>query len=72
VPLGNGQWSRFMPIAEAERFQHQLKVERFVNMLRAGKHVIELSDDIPAMYDAQERWQQEREAGANSPTQNAD
>ena len=72
VPLGNGQWSKFMPICEALRYEHNLKVQRFLAMLRAGRQVIGLSNDFAAMYDAQDLYKKEREAAVNSPTQNAD
>ena len=66
VPLGNGKWSKFMPIAEAERFEHNLKVQRFLTMLRAGKTVIGLRNDIPAMCDAQDLYKEERESATNT------
>ena len=72
VPHGDGTWSKFMPIREAQRYEHTLKVQRFLNMLRAGKQVIGLSNDFAAMYDAQEQYQKERGTAANSPTPNAD
>jgi len=72
VPHGDGTWSKFMPVREAQRYEHTLKVQRFLTMLRAGKQVIGLSNDIPAMYAAQDLYKKEREAAVNSPTQNAD
>ena len=33
VPLGDSKWSCFIPIPEAEKFEHNLKVQRFLNML---------------------------------------
>jgi hypothetical protein len=69
VPHGDGTWSKFMPIREAEKYEHHLNVQRFLKMLRAGKHVIGLSDDIPAMYAAQNLYKKERESAANTLTQ---
>ena len=69
VPLGDGKWSRFMPIAEAEKYEHTLKVQAFLNMLRAGKRIIGLRNDIPAMKEAREQYQAERRVAANNPTQ---
>lgn len=68
VPLGDSKWSKFMPIAEAVKFEHTLKVQRFLEMLRASKTVIGLRGDMPAMYAAQEEYQKECEAAANTPT----
>jgi hypothetical protein len=50
-----------LPIPEAEKFEHSLKVQRFLMMLRAGKQVIGLRGDIPAMSDAQDLYKEERE-----------
>jgi hypothetical protein len=69
VPLDNGTWSKFMPIAEAEKYEHTLKVEQFLAMLRAGKQVIGLRGDIPAMYEAQDLYKEEREGANNTLTQ---
>jgi hypothetical protein len=69
VPLGNGQWSKFMPIREAQRYEHILKVQRFLKMLRAGKQVIGLSNDFAAMYDAQAQYKKERESVVSTLTQ---
>jgi hypothetical protein len=67
-----GKWSPFMPINDAVKFQHDCKVRRFLAMLRAGKHVIGLSDDVPAMHAAQEAYKKERESVVTTLTQNAD
>jgi hypothetical protein len=69
VPLGNGTWSKFMPIAEAQQYEHTLKVQSFLTMLRAGKQIIGLRNDIPAMEEAREMFQEEREGAINTPTQ---
>ena len=69
VPLGNGTWSKFMPLPEAKKFEHNLRVQRFLTMLRAGKQEIGLRGDIPAMMDAQDRYKEEREVATNNPTQ---
>ena len=66
VPLGDGKWSKFMPIPVAEKFEHKLKVQRFLRMLRAGKQVTGLSNDIPAMYEAQDLYKEERESAENT------
>jgi hypothetical protein len=66
VPLGNGQWSAFMPIADAQKYEHNLKVQRFLGMLRTGKQVIGLRGDIPAMYEAQDLYKEERESATNT------
>jgi hypothetical protein len=58
-----------MPILDAEKYEHTLKVQRFLNMLRAGKQVIGLRGNIPAMSDAQDRYKEEREVATNNPTQ---
>ena len=69
VPHGDGTWSKFMPVREAQRYEHTLKVQRFLTMLRAGKHVIGLSNDFAAMYDAQAQYKKERESATNTLTQ---
>ena len=69
VPHGDGTWSKFMPIREAQRYEHALKVQRFLTMLRAGKHVIGLSNDFAAMYDAQAQYNKERESVVSTLTQ---
>ena len=69
VPLGNGQWSKFMPIVEAEKYEHTLRVNHYLDMLRAGKKIIGLRNDIPAMMDAQDIYKEEREGADNTPTQ---
>jgi len=69
VPLGDGKWSKFMPIAEAVKFEHTLKVQRFLTMLRVGKTVIGLRGDIPAMEEAQDLYNAERRGADNTPTQ---
>jgi hypothetical protein len=61
IPLGNGTWTKFMLIPEAVKYEHSLKVQRFLTMLRAGKQVIGLRNDIPAMCDAQDLYKEERE-----------
>jgi hypothetical protein len=57
-----------MPISEAEKYEHTLKVQRFLNMLQAGKQVIGLSSDMAAMYAAQEEFKRVRESAANTLT----
>jgi len=69
VPHGDGTWSKFMPIREAQRYEHTLMVQRFLTMLRAGKHVIGLSNDFAAMYDAQAQYKKERESVVSTLTQ---
>jgi hypothetical protein len=69
VPLGNGTWSKFMLIPEAERYEHTLKVERYLDMLRAGKQVIGLRGDILAIYEARDLYKEEREGANNTLTQ---
>jgi hypothetical protein len=69
VPLGNGKWSRFMPIPDAQQYEHTLKVQASLNMLRAGKQIIGLRNDIPAMEEAREMYAEERESAANTLTQ---
>ena len=69
VPLGDGKWSKFMPITEAEKYEHNLKVQRFLTMLRAGKQVIGLRGDILAREEAQDLYKEEREGAANTLTQ---
>ena len=71
VPHGDGTWSKFMPIGEAQNYEHNLKVGRFLNMLRAGKQVIGLSNDFAAMYDAQAQYKKERESAVNTLTPSA-
>jgi hypothetical protein len=44
-------------------------VEQFLAMLRAGKQVIGLRGDIPAMYEAQGLYKEEREGANNTLTQ---
>ena len=68
VPHGDGTWSEFMPIREAQRYEHTLKVQQFLRMLRKGGTVIGLSDDVPAMYAAQDLFRKERESGVNTFT----
>lgn len=60
VPLGNGKWSPFLPIREAERLVHNLDVERFLNVLRAGKTIIGFHSDAAAIYDAQQLFKKEQ------------
>ena len=69
VPHGDGTWSKFMPIRDAQHYEHKLNVQRFLMMLRAGKQVIGLSDDIPAMCDAHAQYKKERESVASTLTQ---
>jgi len=69
VPLGNGTWSKFMPIAQAVKYEHNLKKDRFLQMLRAGKTIIALAGDSAAVYAAAEEFKREREAAANTLTQ---
>jgi hypothetical protein len=70
VPHGDGTWSKFMPVREAQRYEHTLKVQRFLTMLRAGKQVIDLSNDFAAMYDAQDLYKKERESVVTTLTLN--
>jgi hypothetical protein len=69
VPHGDGTWSKFMPIREAQRYEHNLDVQRFLNMQRAGKQIIGLSNDVAAMYAAQDLYKKERESATNTLTQ---
>lgn len=69
VPLGNGKWSPFMPIPDAEKLEHNMKLQRFLTMLRAGKQIMGLRNDIPAMMDAQDMYKAERRGAMNTPTQ---
>ena len=71
VPHGDGTWSKFMPIREAQRYEHTLKVGRFLTMLRAGKKIIALSNDFAAVYDAQAQYTKERESVVSTLTQSA-
>jgi hypothetical protein len=69
IPLGNGHWSKFMPVREAQHYEHILKVQRFLTMLRAGKQIIDLRNDFAAMYAAQDLYKKERESATNTLTQ---
>ena len=69
VPHGDGTWSKFMPVREAQRYEHTLKVQRFLTMLRAGKQIIGLSNDFAAMSDAQAQYKKERESVVSTLTQ---
>jgi hypothetical protein len=66
VPLGDGTWSKFMPIAEAEKYEHNLKVQRYLDMLRAGKQVIGLRGDIPAMCKARDLYKEARKSAEDT------
>ena len=58
-----------MLIPEAEKYEHNLKVERFLTLIRAGKQIIGLRGDIPAMEEAREQYRAEREGADNTLTQ---
>lgn len=65
----NKTWSKFMPIAEAEKYEHNLRVQRFLTSLRAGKQIIGLRNEISAMMDAQDIYKAEREGASNTLSQ---
>ena len=66
VPHGDGTWSKFLPIPEAQRYAHTLSTQRFLNLLRAGKTIIGLHSDAAAISAARRLYTQEREAGTSS------
>lgn len=65
----DGTWSKWMPIAVAEAFEHNLKVERFLGMLRNHQQIIYLREDEAATNAALELYDAERRAADDSPTQ---
>jgi hypothetical protein len=71
VPHGDGTWSKFMPIREAQRYEHNLRVQRFLTALRAGHRVLALNSECAALDEATEILKKERGGVVTTPT-NAD
>jgi hypothetical protein len=65
----DGRWSKWLLIAEAITYEHIHKVQRYLELLRAGQQIIGLRTDIPAMEEARDLFTAERRAAENSPTQ---